>query len=156
MTRVIIRVCAVLCLISLAGCPAHFPEVNALPSGTTADFDRSPRDVMAIVKQMVNSPPTNIGVAEESKGTIVTGWQRFPGTRRGWRVWQEQTRYHIRVVPDWDKPDAKSQVVVREETQERAIEGHEWKTNLEVTRADRAQAMLDQIRQAVNSAPAVK
>src|SRR5688572_21727079 len=87
-------------LLSLTGCAAHFPEVNTNPAGATAVIDRPPKEVVQTIRNTLNSPPVNIGVSEESPGVIVSGWQRFPGTKRGWRVWQEQTRYYIRVIPD--------------------------------------------------------
>jgi hypothetical protein len=150
--NVLSMVCLV-ALLGLSGCPAHFPEVNTNPAGATAVVDRSPRETVEIIRKALNTPPLDIGIASESPGMIETGWQRFPGTRRGWRVWQEQTRYVIRVIPDWEKPDARCQINVREETQERALEGHPWRPNPEVTRPERSEALVAQLRTAVMTAP---
>ena len=155
-TRGLVLLIGVVGMLTLTGCPAHFPEVNTNPAGATAMVDRSPKETVAIIRKALNTPPIDIGITSESTGVIETGWQRFPGTKRVWRVWQEQTRYYIRIIPDWENPESRCQINVREETQERALEGHKWKPNPEVTRPERSEALLAQLRSAVMASPTTR
>ena len=82
-----------------------------------------PKELVARMKQALSEPPLNIGVAEENKGSILTGYQQFPGEFRVARRWQERTRYRIRIIPDFDQPTQRAQVVITENTEQRAGKG---------------------------------
>lgn len=138
-----IRIVRLLVLCSLiAGCASTYPKSDARMEGATAEFDVPPKELLARVKQALNEPPTDIGVAEESKGSILTGYQRFPGQFRIARRWQERTRYRIRIVPDFDQPTQRAQVIVTESTEQRAAEGMKWESADVLPRPERATALL--------------
>jgi hypothetical protein len=97
------------------------------------------------VKQVVTSPPLSLPIEQEHKGTIITGYQEFPGDWHIARRWQERTRYRISVIPDFDEPTRHSRLEVTEESQVRATEGQEWHDDPDVQRPDRAASLLQQI-----------
>ena len=143
---------SVLALIALlAGCSNSYPKTDATMEGASAEFDLPPKDLVARIKQALNEPPLNIGVSEENKGSILTGYQQFPGQFRVARRWQERTRYRIRVIPDFDQPTQRAQVVITENTEQRAAEGMKWESVDNLPRPQRAKDLLRQIEPKLRS-----
>src|SRR5688500_17083744 len=120
--------------------------------GAEADFDVPPKELLSRVKQALSEPPINVGVAEENKGSILSGYQQFPGEFRVARRWQERTRYRIRVIPDFDQPTRRSQIVITENTEQRAGEGMKWESIDVLPRPERAADLLRQIQAKVAGA----
>jgi hypothetical protein len=138
----------------LPGCAKSFPTVDTKMEGARAVFDMPPKELVAQVKQVLSSPPLNIGVAEESNGSILSGYQRFPGEFRVARRWQEQTRYRVTVIPDFDQPTRKATLTITESTEQRAAEGMKWESIDVLPRPERAAELLRQIQQRIGSATA--
>jgi len=149
MQRTLVVVSAFLFLLS--GCAAHWPEVNRDLEGARAEFNVPPKQMVTQVKQVVTDPPLSIGVVEEGRGTITTGYQSFPGEWHVARRWQERTHYRVTVIPDWDEPTGKCVVEVRELTEQRAAEGMKWAPAGDIQRPERSRELLKQIQQHVKS-----
>jgi len=132
-------------MVTLAGCASTFPKSDTRMEGAQAEFDVPPKELVTRIKQALNEPPLKLGVTEESKGSILTGYQSFPGTMHVARRWQEQTRYRIRVIPDFDQPTQRAQVVITENTEERAAEGMKWESRDVLPRPERAANLLRQL-----------
>ena len=126
----------------LSGCSTKYPKADTRMEGAQAEFDVPPKELVARIKQALSEPPTDIGVTEENKGSILTGYQSFPGQFRVARRWQERTRYRIRVIPDFDQPTQRAQVVVTENTEQRAAEGMKWESMDVLPRPERAAELL--------------
>ena len=62
-----------------AGCATKFPEPHSALDVPTADLVMPPKEALATVKRVVTEPPLSLGVQSENKGTILTGYQTFPG-----------------------------------------------------------------------------
>jgi hypothetical protein len=139
---------ALMTVTSLGGCSSTFAPANDNLQAASAEFDVPPKEMVEKIRAALSTPPDDIGVVEQNKGTLTTGFQRFPGEWHIGRRWQEQTRYAISVVPDFDQPTARSRVEIREQTQTRAAEGMKWEP-LEADRQERATALLERIRQQV-------
>jgi len=131
----------------LTGCASHWPAMDRNLTGSQAEFDVPPKQMIETATRLVSEPPLSLGVVEEGKGTIMTGYQYFPGEWHVARRWQERTQYRITVIPDWDQPTRKCLVQVREQTEQRAADGMKWTPALELTRPDRAVQILQQIQQ---------
>ena len=145
------------CLFSffvLAGCAAHWPEVDRTLTGTQAQFDVPPKQMVETVKRVVTDPPLALGIEQEGKGTILTGYQNFPGEWHVARRWQERTQYRVTIIPDWDEPSKRCIVQVRELTEQRAAEGMKWSPAPELQRPERAAELLKQIQQRAGGATA--
>jgi hypothetical protein len=136
-----------LSLFLLVGCESHWPNVDQKMTGARAEFNVAPKTMVGKVKQIVSDPPLSIGVQEEGKGSILTGYQQFPGDWHVARRWQERTQYRVTIIPDWDEPTNKCVVEVRELTQQRAAEGMKWQPAAEIQRPERADELLKQIQQ---------
>ena len=137
----------VLTLLALApGCASQFPKSNDNLEPASAEFDVPPKELIEKIRAALSTGSDAIGITEQAKGTLLTGFERHPGEWHVGRRWQEQTRYRITIIPDFEQPTARSRVEVREQTQQRAAEGMKWEP-LESDRQDRAQALLDRIRQ---------
>jgi hypothetical protein len=135
--------CLALSLLAGAvGCASKFPEPHSALDVPTADLASPPKEAFATVKRVVSEPPLSLGVQSENKGTILTGYQTFPGNWHIGRRWQERTQYRITIVPDFDEPTAKSRIEVSEQTEQRASDKHEWKPAFDVDRPERAKDML--------------
>jgi hypothetical protein len=132
--------------LALAGCASTYPTADTKMQGAEGEFDVPPRELVSRIKQALNEPPLEIGVTEEDKGSILTGYQQFPGTFRVARRWQERTRYRIRVIPDFDQPTQRAQVVITENTEQRAGEGMKWESSDVLPRPQRAADLLTQLR----------
>ena len=146
-----IRTVPVLTLFTLAalvagGCASTYPIADTRMEGAEAEFDVPPKELLSRLKQALSEPPTNIGVTEENKGSILTGYQNFPGEFRIARRWQERTRYRIRIIPDFDQPTQRAQLVVTENTEQRAAEGMKWESTDVLPRPERAGEFLRQIQ----------
>ena len=128
------------------GCASQYPKPNDNLEPASAEFDVPPKELIEKIRSALSTGPSPIGITEQGTGTLLTGHERHPGEWHIGRRWQEQTRYQITVIPDFDKPTARSRVEVREQTQQRAAEGMKWEP-LESDRQDRAHALLDRIRQ---------
>jgi hypothetical protein len=139
-----IGMCIVFAL--LAGGCAHWPEQDTSLTGAQAEFKIPPKKMLADIKQIVTEPPLSLGVVEEGKGSILTGYQSFPGDWHIARRWQERTQYRIQVIPDFDEPTAICTVQVRERTETRAADGMKWAPLQDATRPDRAREMLKTIQ----------
>ena len=137
----------------LAGCASHWPEMDRSLQGAQAEFDVPPKVMIERVRKVVTDPPLSLGVLEEKGGTILTGYQSFPGEFHVARRWQERTQYRILVIPDWDQPSAKCSVQVREATEQRAAEGMKWEVAPELTHPERARELLKQIQQQASTQP---
>jgi len=142
----VIRIVPLVALFALiAGCASTFPKTDTRMEGAQAEFDIPPKELLARVKQALSEPPLNIGVAEENKGSILTGYQPFPGAFRIARRWQEQTRYRIRIIPDFDQPTQRAQMVITQSTEQRGGEGMKWESVDVPPRPERAAELLRQL-----------
>jgi hypothetical protein len=128
------------------GCSSSYPTVDTRMEGAEASFDVPPKELLARVKQALVEPPIEIGVAEENKGSILTGYKRYPGEWRVGRRWQEQTRFRIRVTPDFDEPTKRSSIVITENTEQRGSEGMKWESLDVLPRPERAAELLRQLQ----------
>ncbi len=89
---------------------SHWPEVDpTIESRLTKRITFRP-PVLETVAAAVSSPPLSLGVTEEKDGSILTGYQEFPGDWHVMRRWQERTRYRITVAPDWNEPTAAGRI----------------------------------------------
>ena len=123
---------------------SHQPQLNG------ADVDLPPKELVEAVKRVVSAPPLALGVTDQQKGTVVTGWKRHRGDWHIGRHWQERTRYRIEVSPDWDEPTTRSRLSVTAETEQRAAAGQRWDREARVARPGRARevmrVILEQLR----------
>jgi hypothetical protein len=144
----LIRTLPVLALVTLllAGCASSYPKSDTRMEGAQAEFEVPPKELLARVKQALSEPPLDIGVSEENKGSILTGYQQFPGEFRVARRWQERTRYRIRIIPDFDQPMQRAQLVITENTEQRAGEGMKWESVDVLPRPERANQLLRQLQ----------
>ena len=133
----------------LAGCASHWPEVNAKLESPTQTYRLPPKQLLQTVKDVLSAPPLSVGVVEEKDGSILTGYQSFPGDFHVARRWQERTRYRVTVIPDFDSPTARARLTVVEETQTRATDGQTWQMAPDVTRPDRANDVLHEVERGV-------
>src|SRR6266540_2090247 len=142
MQRSLAATFSLLLLLLLVGCEAHWPNMEKKLTGARAEFNVPPKQMVATVRKIVSDPPLSIGVQEEGKGTILTGYQAFPGEWHVARRWQERTQYRVTVIPDWDEPASRCVVEVRESTEQRAADGMKWESAAEVQRPERAGELL--------------
>ena len=133
-------------ILVLSGCASTYPIADTRMQGAEAEFNVPPKDLVSRIKQALSEPPLDIGVVEENQGSILTGYQQFPGEFRIARRWQERTRYRIRVIPDFDQPTQRAQVVITENTEQRAGEGMKWESTDVLPRPQRAVDFLKQLR----------
>ena len=121
----------------------------------TADVAMPPNELAEAVKAAVSAPPLSVGVAEQDRGVVITGWKRHRGDWHIGRYWQERTRYRVEVAPDWDEPLERSRLSVIAETEQRAAEGQRWDREARVARPQRAQqalrAILAQVQPAASN-----
>jgi len=136
----------------IVGCAAHWPEVNSKLDAPQQVYRVPPKQLLQTVKDVVSSPPLSLGVTEEKDGSILTGYQSFPGDWHVARRWQERTRYRIAVIPDWNEPTAAGRIEVREMTEQRAAEGMQWHPATEFQRPERAEQMLKMLDEALRRA----
>jgi hypothetical protein len=134
-----------------SGCAAHWPELNQNFHAPTASYQIPPKQIVTMVREIVSSPPLTIGVQEEKDGSIVTGFQRFPGEWHIGRRWQERTKYRVTVIPDWNEPTQLGRITVQEYTETRPADGMKWKPDAEVQRPDRSRKMLQTLDEAIKS-----
>ena len=140
-----------------AGCgssPAEQAAATRKSTLSTADVATPPKELVEAVKRAVSEPPLSLGVEQQDRGTIVTGWKRHRGEWHIGRYWQERTRYRIDVTPDFDEPLARSRLSVIAETEQRAAEGQRWDREPRVPRPARADATLKAIMEKVQQPPA--
>jgi hypothetical protein len=131
-----------------AGCasnPAAEAKASQAGAEAAADVAVPPKQLLADVRRVAESPPLSLGVESEDRGTLVTGWKRFRGDWHIGRHWQERTRYRIEVTPDWEDPTGRARLRVTAETEQRATEGQRWDRETRVPRPKRAQDTLRQI-----------
>jgi hypothetical protein len=136
-------------VIFFAGCASHWPEVNQKLESPAKTYRVAPKQLITIIKEIVSTPPMSLGVTEEKDGSILTGYQSFPGEWHIGRRWQERTRYRITVIPDWNEPTAAARIEVRELTEQRAADGMEWKPAFDLQRPERATDMLNKLDQEI-------
>jgi hypothetical protein len=150
--KLICSTCLVLItLMSVIGCASKFPEPHSALDVPSADLAIAPKDALAAAKRVVSEPPLSLGVQSENRGTIMTGYQSFPGEWHIGRRWQERTQYRITIIPDFDEPTSKGRIEVSEQTETRASDKHEWKPAVDVQRPERAKEMLEKIVAATRS-----
>jgi hypothetical protein len=147
MTRTILS-CFAIALLA-GGCAAHWPEQDTSFKTEQAQFNIPPKVMVTKVKEIVTSPPLSLGVQEESNGSILTGFQDFPGAWHVTRRWEERTQYRIQVIPDFDDPTTKCMVQVRVRTETRAADGMKWTSEGDLYRPERAEALLKTIQRKV-------
>ncbi len=145
----------VLLALLIAGCASQFPQGDSRMESPQAEFDLPAKELAERVKEVLSSPPIDIGVEEQNQGSILTGYQRFPGEWHIARRWQERTRYRINIMPDFDQPGAKSRLQVREFTEQRAAEGMKWEVTNDLQRLERSAALLREL-EAQLRAPATR
>jgi len=131
--------------LSVGGCSTQLPVAPSGNLSVEREFAVAPREMVNVVKRVVP-------VESESKGSLVTGWQEFPGEWHVARRWQERTRYYVTIIPDWDEPGAKCRASITTETQTRATGGQTWEPVGDVDRRARAEDLLKRIGQAVGAA----
>ena len=134
-----------------SGCASHWPEVDSKLEAPTQAYHMPPKQIVATVKEVVAAPPLSIGVAEEKDGSILTGYQSFPGDWHIGRRWQERTRYRITVIPDFNEPTAVGRIEVREMTEQRAADGMKWAPAPELQRPERAREMLAKLDEQITA-----
>lgn len=138
----------VLSCLPIAGCaksPAQEAAASRIAPVASADVTVPPKQLVEDLKRVLAAPPLSLGIEEQNKGTLVTGWKRHRGEWHIGRHWQERTRYRIDVAPDWDEPAARSRLIVTAETEQRAAEGQRWDREARVQRPERAKKLLDAI-----------
>lgn len=133
------------------GCATTFSKPPSPLNPVMAEFSVAPKAMVDTVRQVVSAAPISIPVESVDKGVLITGYQRFPGEWHILRRWQEQTRYRIAIIPDWDEPTSKCKLQVTEETQTRATDGQTWDNAPELDRQDRSRELLKQIQQRVQA-----
>ncbi len=146
MIRTVVPLIALIAVALATGCASTYPTADTRMEGAEGEFDVPPKELVARIKQALSEPPLNIGVQEERKGSILTGYQQFPGAIHVARRWQERTRYRIRVIPDFDQPTQRAQIVITENTEQRAGEGMKWESTEVLPRPQRAVDLLNQLR----------
>jgi hypothetical protein len=134
--------------ITACGCASEFPPAPNPLAPAEAQFNVPPKQMVETVRQVVSAPPLSLPVEVQDNGVLLTGFQRHPGEWHILRRWQEQTRYKISVIPDWEQPAQRCRVQVVDETQTRATDGQTWDPAPEVDRRDRSRQILDRIREA--------
>src|ERR1043166_7042340 len=107
-----------LCIL-LCGCASSFPKGDNTLQAPRRVYHMPPKELAQVVRDVVTSPPLSLGVAEETDGSILTGWQDFPGEFHTARRWQERTRYRISIIPDFNDPANAAAVEVRGSTEQR-------------------------------------
>jgi hypothetical protein len=142
--------------LTLTGCASQFPSVNTKLQASEAEFDVPPKELVQRIKTALAEPPTQLGVDEENKGSILTGWQSFPGEIHVARRWQERTRYRIQVIPDFDEPTKRAKITVREATETRAADGMKWEPAAELQRPQRAADLLRQLQAKLGNGPTTR
>jgi len=125
-------------------------EASRAVNDISAEVAVPPKQLVQDAKRILSSPPLELGVESEDKGTLVTGWKRYQGEWHVLHHWQERTRYRINVAPDWDDPTARARLSVFAETDQRSAEGQRWDREPRVPRPERARQVLQQI---VNQLP---
>lgn len=144
--------CAALLTVCLAaGCGTQTPTSRAVTQSAT--FNIPPKELVQDVQRIVSSPPLSLGVQSVNGGTIVTGWREYRGELHIVRYWQERTRFHINVIPDWNEPTARSRLEVGDETEQRAETRQKWYPAPELNRPDRAAEVLRQIESQLSQSP---
>jgi len=123
------------------------------PQPTYADVAMPAKDLLAVAKTVVTSPPYNLKVEEENKGRFTTSYQDFQGDWHIVRYWPQRTRYTVTVAPDFDRPNDHSRVDVSVETVEQAagatVNGQpKWTHDPESSHPERAAALAAAIRNA--------
>ena len=145
------RILACATLVLCGGCAAHWPEMSQNFNAPAASYQIPPKQIVTIIKEVVSAPPLSIGVQEEKDGSIVTGFEPFPGEWHIGRRWQERTQYRVTVIPDWNEPTKVGRITVQEYTETRPANGMKWKPDPEVQRPARARQMLQTLDQAIKS-----
>jgi hypothetical protein len=143
--RMIRNTLCTLMIFLAAGCASKFTNTRGNLEGAGREYNVPPKQLLQTVKQVVSSPPLSLGIEQENKGALVTGWQQFPGDWHIARRWQERTRYRIGIIPDFDEPTAKSRIEVREETEQRATTGQKWEASSDLARPQRSAELLKKI-----------
>lgn len=138
-------------ILAFVGCGTQTPTSRAATQSAT--FNIPPKQLVSDVERIVSAPPLSLGVQSVNDGTIVTGWQEFRGELHIVRYWQERTRYHISVIPDWNDPTTRSRLEVGDETQQRAETRQRWYPAPELNRPERAAALLRQIESQLSALP---
>ena len=138
---------AMICCVQ--GCGTQTPRSRAVTQSAT--FNIPPKQLVQDVQRIVSSPPLSLGVQSASDGTIVTGWREYRGELHIVRYWQERTRFHITVVPDWNDPTARSRLEVGDETEQRAETRQKWYPAPELNRPERSAEVLRQIEAQLGS-----
>jgi hypothetical protein len=142
---------ALLCAAMFCGCAAHFPPNDPKLQVVQTDFDVAPKEMVQKIQQVLSTPPLSIGAESVEHGSILSGWQAFPGEWHVLRQWQERTRYRITVSPDFDEPLKRCMVQVRDFTEQRASDGMKWESSEPLPRPQRAVDLLEQIKKAVSN-----
>jgi hypothetical protein len=120
------------------------------------EFAVAPKALLQSSKDAVAAPPLSLGVEREDKGAFITGYQRFPGEWHIGRRWQERTKYRVMVIPDFDEPTSRARLQVTEQTEQRAADVQDWKPAHELSRPERAKALLDAIAKHVDAGPTTR
>ncbi len=132
-------------MIALMGCQGSQQPLHDAPSplelGASADFAVPPRELLAAVKKAVAEAPISIGVEQETRDSVTTGWKPYRGDFHIARYWQERTRFRIIVIPDSEEPTARGRIQVDEETQQRAAKQQEFENASYLHRPERAREM---------------
>jgi len=143
----------------LAALLTHAPGCSPSPAAeaaktrkstlVSADVAMPPKELLDAVTRAVAAPPLSLGLDQQDRGSLTTGWKRYRGDWHIGRYWQDRTRYRIDISPDWDEPLAKSRLSVVAETEQRAAEGQRWDREPRIPRPQRAadalKAVLNQL-----------
>ena len=119
-----------------------------------AEYNLPPRQLYDAAKRAAEE--LSLPVQQEKSGTFITGWKAYPGEWHIARRWQEQTRFRVSVIPDFENPSGKARLEVAEETQTREADGMSWKQLTDLNRPERAKELLKQIEQRIKGAPATR
>jgi hypothetical protein len=151
-----ITVAAFLALVTFVvgpvGCgpsPAQEAARTRMSTVASADVAVPPKELVEAVRRVVSEPPLSLGVEQQDRGTILTGWKRYQGEWHIAHHWQERTRFRIDVSPDFSEPTSRSRLSVVAETEQRANEGQRWDREPRVPRPARAEKVLETILERV-------
>jgi hypothetical protein len=144
--------CLALLLAAPVGCgpsPAAEAAKTRQAALSSADVAMPPKELLEAVKRAIAAPPLSLGIEQQDRGTLVTGWKRYRGDWHIGRYWQDRTRFRIDISPDFDDPTSRSRLSVVAETEQRAAEGQRWDREPRIPRPQRAQGALKVILDAV-------
>lgn len=150
-----VRLSLALLVLLAVGCTTEPKTVGDPSFPTRQTYNIKPQELLAKVKAAVTSPSIGLRIESENEGILTTSWESHEGKKYGLagvgRVWQERTRYTVRVSPAWDDPANKCTIEVTEESQQRPHANWEWGSQDPITRPARAAELARKIDAALQA-----